>query len=205
MIRSTPTRFITLLAFALSAAIFAASPLHAQYAVPSYTIDSGGGTSTGGDFKLTGTIGQPDASPQVATGGNFTVSGGFWAANTNPYSGSYAAWAEANLPAGSDRSFDGDANQDGVPNGLVYIFGDEGAALLAKGVITAPPANLPGDIDLVLEASDDVLSWETILEFTSGVQTFIDPLLAIADGEITDSAGTGAVRRFYQFRATLIP
>jgi hypothetical protein len=41
------------------------------------TIDSGGGTSTGGIFTLTGTIGQPDAG--TMSGGGFQLSGGFWA------------------------------------------------------------------------------------------------------------------------------
>jgi hypothetical protein len=41
------------------------------------TIDGGSGTSTGGLFTVTGTIGQPDAG--TMTGGNFSVTGGFWA------------------------------------------------------------------------------------------------------------------------------
>jgi hypothetical protein len=42
-----------------------------------HTIDGGGGMfSTGGDFELSGTIGQPDAG--VMTGGDLTLAGGFW-------------------------------------------------------------------------------------------------------------------------------
>ena len=42
-----------------------------------HSIDGGGVMrSTGGDFELSGTIGQPDAG--VLTGGNFGLSGGFW-------------------------------------------------------------------------------------------------------------------------------
>jgi hypothetical protein len=40
------------------------------------TIDGGGGTSTGGVYTVTGTIGQPDAG--AMSGGNFTLQGGFW-------------------------------------------------------------------------------------------------------------------------------
>ncbi len=41
------------------------------------TIDGGGVMhSTGGDFELSGTIGQPDAG--VLTGGDFELAGGFW-------------------------------------------------------------------------------------------------------------------------------
>jgi len=41
-----------------------------------FTIDGGGGTSTGGGLALSGTIGQPDAG--AASGGAFVLAGGFW-------------------------------------------------------------------------------------------------------------------------------
>ena len=41
-----------------------------------YTIDAGGGTSTGGDYALVGTIGQPDAGEMA--GGDYELQGGFW-------------------------------------------------------------------------------------------------------------------------------
>ncbi len=47
------------------------------HAPPWNTIDGGGGFSSGGDFELEGTIGQPDAG--ILTGGDFELSGGFWA------------------------------------------------------------------------------------------------------------------------------
>jgi hypothetical protein len=40
-------------------------------------ISGGGGTSAGGNFFITGTIGQPDAGAAMS-GGNFSVTGGFW-------------------------------------------------------------------------------------------------------------------------------
>ncbi|RME90512.1 MAG: hypothetical protein D6766_13160 [Verrucomicrobia bacterium] len=52
-------------------------PAFAQYTIDWHTIDGGGGTSTGGAYALSGTIGQPDAGP-VMTGGNYTLTGGFW-------------------------------------------------------------------------------------------------------------------------------
>lgn len=48
----------------------------AQYAIDWYTIDGGGGTSSGGGYTLSGTIGQPDAGTLV--GGNYRLDGGFW-------------------------------------------------------------------------------------------------------------------------------
>lgn len=41
-------------------------------------IAGGGGTSIGGAFTLSGTIGQPDATTPL-TGGAFSLAGGFWA------------------------------------------------------------------------------------------------------------------------------
>ena len=49
-----------------------------SYSINWYTIDGGGGTSTGGVYSVSGTIGQPDASTQPMTGGNYSVTGGFW-------------------------------------------------------------------------------------------------------------------------------
>ena len=50
---------------------------HAQsYAIPWWTVDGGGGTSTGGGYTLSGTIGQPDAG--VLSGGTYSLRGGFW-------------------------------------------------------------------------------------------------------------------------------
>jgi hypothetical protein len=47
-----------------------------QYSLDWSTIDGGGGTSTGGVYSVTGTIGQPDAG--TMSGGNYTLQGGFW-------------------------------------------------------------------------------------------------------------------------------
>lgn len=47
-----------------------------QYEISWYTIDGGGGRSTGGDFTLTGTVSQPDAA--YSRGGNYELLGGFW-------------------------------------------------------------------------------------------------------------------------------
>ncbi len=48
-----------------------------SYSIDWHTIDGGGGTSTGGVYVVSGTIGQPDAG--TMSGGNYTLTGGFWA------------------------------------------------------------------------------------------------------------------------------
>src|SRR5437667_8561580 len=48
-----------------------------NYSIDWFTIDGGGGTSTGGVYQVSGTVGQPDARPTMS-GGNYSVDGGFW-------------------------------------------------------------------------------------------------------------------------------
>ena len=66
--------------FAAIVGYFAVSVVsHAQsFSIDWFTIDGGGGTSTGGVLSVSGTIGQSDANPQPMTGGNFSLVGGFW-------------------------------------------------------------------------------------------------------------------------------
>jgi hypothetical protein len=47
------------------------------YTIDWYKIAGGGGTSTNGQYSVSGTIGQPDASGAM-TGGSYSVTGGFW-------------------------------------------------------------------------------------------------------------------------------
>lgn len=48
-----------------------------NYTIDWYKIAGGGGTSTGGTYQVSGTIGQPDASAAM-TGGSYSLTGGFW-------------------------------------------------------------------------------------------------------------------------------
>jgi hypothetical protein len=47
------------------------------YSIDWYKVAGGGGTSTGGVYAVSGTIGQPDASTPLS-GGNYSVTGGYW-------------------------------------------------------------------------------------------------------------------------------
>ena len=65
--------------FAVAAALLLpAGALAQSYNIDWYKVAGGGGTSTGGVYTVTGTIGQPDASGAM-TGGNYSLTGGFWA------------------------------------------------------------------------------------------------------------------------------
>ena len=58
--------------------VLAAFSAQAQsYSIDWYKVSGGGGTSTGGQYSLSGTIGQHDASGAMS-GGNYSVTGGFW-------------------------------------------------------------------------------------------------------------------------------
>ncbi|MFH1746063.1 MAG: hypothetical protein ABIG44_03350 [Planctomycetota bacterium] len=72
LLKRTVLSLVVMLALAPAA-------LTQDFAIDWYTIDSGGAMwTTGGDFELSGTIGQPDAGV-VMTGDDFALTGGFWA------------------------------------------------------------------------------------------------------------------------------
>ena len=105
----------------VAAALFAAltTPAFAQLSITSFTIDGGGGTSTGGVFTLSGTIGQPDAGRQTAS--PYSCSGGYWG-------GGGAASCVADFDDGSGLGHrDGGVTIDDLLYYLV-IFGDGSVA-----------------------------------------------------------------------------
>jgi hypothetical protein len=48
-----------------------------NYSIDWYKIAGGGGTSAGGNYQLSGTIGQADAG-NTMSGGSYSLTGGFW-------------------------------------------------------------------------------------------------------------------------------
>src|SRR6266704_1784355 len=64
------------LLFVLVTLAFVSGARAQNYSIDWFTIDGGGGTSTGGVYSVSGTIGQPDAGHM--SGGNYTIDGGFW-------------------------------------------------------------------------------------------------------------------------------
>ena len=57
--------------------IFIAGLRAQSFGLDWFKVDGGGGTSTGGVYAVSGTIGQPDAG--AMNGGPYSVTGGFWA------------------------------------------------------------------------------------------------------------------------------
>lgn len=66
---------LVVLALAVTVPAFAQT---GGYAIESFTVAGGGGTSSGGGFTLTSAIGQPEAG--TLAGGAFKLTGGFLAA-----------------------------------------------------------------------------------------------------------------------------
>jgi hypothetical protein len=64
------------LIFAAAAMLLVSSARAQNYSIDWYTIAGGGGASSGGNFTLSGTIGQPATA--TMSGGNFSLTGGFW-------------------------------------------------------------------------------------------------------------------------------
>ena len=73
------TMLISLFVFA----VFAVAQQGGVYKIEKSVIATGGGFSDGGDIKLQGSIGQGTVSRE-STGGNFALTGGFWAQGIRP-------------------------------------------------------------------------------------------------------------------------
>ncbi len=119
----SPKALIAVLSFA------AAAPALAQpYDISWWTVAGGGGTSTGGIYSLSGTIGQSDAGPAMS-GGIYTVTGGYWAGsgsgNACPadfdgdgtvdffdYDAFVVCFEGGTCPPGKTSDFDGDGSSD---------------------------------------------------------------------------------------------
>ena len=55
---------------------------HGGYNLSWFTVDGGGGDSSGGPYILSGTTGQPDAGE--LSGGTYSLTGGFWTGVAGP-------------------------------------------------------------------------------------------------------------------------
>jgi hypothetical protein len=69
--------FLCLIAFLLFSIQAVHAARTASYSLDWWTVDSGGGTSQGGSYTLSGTVGQ--AEPGSLYGAGYSLVGGFWA------------------------------------------------------------------------------------------------------------------------------
>jgi hypothetical protein len=73
--RKTTAGFSISYLFMLLLVMFCGATAMGEYELSWYTIDGGGGQSSGGQYELLSTIGQPDAA--WSSGGNYELLGGF--------------------------------------------------------------------------------------------------------------------------------
>jgi hypothetical protein len=114
----------TLLSVALASGRGDTFDLQSGFSIDRFTVDGGGGTSTGGSFAISGTIGQPDAGSPLS-GGSFELRGGFWPGAVTPV---------PKCPA--------DVNSDSLVN-----IDDLIALITHWGACPVPPAECPADVN----------------------------------------------------------
>ena len=130
----------------LITATFAAAQ---DYDLSWYTIDGGGEMfTTGGDYELSGTIGQPDAGE--LSGGSFQLTGGFW------FSLGEALVLVTSVPP--DNAID--ARQPSQPDGteetgwnaITLTFSGDASGLTPDDftVMTSPPGAAPEIVDVTV-------------------------------------------------------
>ena len=109
--RTAKMRFVILLWVVLTT-LFVSTWAGADYEISWYTIDGGGGTSRGGQYVVTGTIGQPDAGYSAA--GGYELLGGFWPGGPLCFVefGDFARFAELWLLGDVSGDLDNDADID---------------------------------------------------------------------------------------------
>ena len=107
----------------LSLLCFAVAGRAQPYEISWFTVDGGGGTSSGGAYTVSGTIGQPDAG-QLA-GGGYTLSGGFW--------GVVAAVQTAGAPLLT-------VSRSGIAVVVKWPFPSTGFVLQQTTALTSPPS-----------------------------------------------------------------
>ncbi len=121
----------------------------AQYAIDWSTIDGGGGTSSAGGYEVSGTIGQPDATAaHELTGGNYALTGGFWAV-TLPGCSTFVAPdfdRDCDVDLADFDRFNPCSTADSVPYDPLSL--PPGCTFAPSGGLIAPDFDGDGDVDL---------------------------------------------------------
>jgi len=122
-----PRHFLGINVLAILVTLTLGSTASAQFDLTWHTVDGGGGTSAGGSYSLSGTIGQHDAGVTLS-GGAFTLAGGFWAGGGNQP-------IDTCLP-----------DIMPLPSGNLLVNVDDLLAIINAWGVCPNPANCPADI-----------------------------------------------------------
>ena len=76
MIKRHMILLVLVMLFVLAGVGVVLASVESDYEISWWTVDDGGGTSSGSDYVLSGVIGQPDAG--TMSGGDYALTGGFW-------------------------------------------------------------------------------------------------------------------------------
>jgi len=78
----TQTLFFLMVLLLLLASVSVGYAYVADYSLPWWTVDAGGGSSDSDSYALSGTIGQSNAG--IMTGGAYILAEGFWGGGLSP-------------------------------------------------------------------------------------------------------------------------
>ncbi len=112
----TPKRIAIFFAFCLISSMAVFGQSGGDYILTWSTIDGGGGTSSGSQYELEGTIGQPDAA--YSYGGDYELLGGFWPGGPlcivefEDYARFADEWLETGSELDADLDSDGDVDYE---------------------------------------------------------------------------------------------
>jgi hypothetical protein len=147
---------------ALALALTALGARAQDFALDWWTLDGGGGASTGGVYALSGTVGQPDAGS--LSGGNFGLEGGFWVValpvNHAPVMNPMTVRTAPNvaLVLEQDKLLSRAFDADGDPLAIVAVSATStngGTNVLGAGTITYyPRPNFVGQDQFTFTLSD---------------------------------------------------
>lgn len=79
---STEVQRRWLLGLAVLIILTALGATSAGYTLDWWTVEGGGGASSGGNYRVNGAVGQPDAG--ALSGGDYRLEGGEWGSASNP-------------------------------------------------------------------------------------------------------------------------
>ena len=177
---------------------------NAQYIIPWYTIDGGGGYSNGGNFELEGTIGQHDAGTTM-TGGSFQLNGGFWVGvdNQGPFTitpnsfmvtrGQYFSGDETSLAASDNNDLSLRRLDTDIQSRTEFVV---------KGFSPiATPSSLEFTLEGAVFARSNVVQTIELFDYVAATWEIIDSRNAVrspAPDSVVTVAATGDLSRFVE-------
>ena len=175
--------------------------------IPADALNAGGGNSGGGTggsaVTLYASVGGIAGTVSVAAPATSVMQGYIPQILPPPLKG-YELWASQNIAPGQASDFGGDADRDGIPNGVAYALGGAGIAFdnTALRFRITYPASIPPDVNLYLERSLTLApgSWSTIVSWVDGAAPVAGSGVEILT-RIRDTILSSAPKAYYRYRA----